>query len=105
MNTTAWELPELLQAFFVERLINQRHASACTVTSYRDAFRMLLEFAAQRHQQSPAQLRLVDLDATTILAFLDHLEQVRGNRVRTRNVRLAAIRAFFQYAAFKAPTE
>lgn len=105
MSTTTREFPELLQAFFVQRLVNQRQASACTVASYRDAFRLLLEFSAQRHRKSPAQLRLADLDATTILAFLDHLEQVRGNRVRTRNARLAAIHAFFQYAALHAPTE
>lgn len=105
MSTMAPTFPELLQAFFLQRLINQRNASACTITSYRDTFRLLLAFASERHHTSPAHLTLAELDAVTVLAFLDYLEQVRGNCIRTRNVRLAAIRAFFYFAALKAPTE
>jgi integrase/recombinase XerD len=34
-----------------------------------------------------------------VLAFLDHIEQVRNNSVRSRNARLAAVRSFLNYAA------
>jgi site-specific recombinase XerD len=36
-------------------------------------------------------------------AFLHHLETSRGNRVTTRNARLAAIHSLFRYAALQAP--
>lgn len=38
-----------------------------------------------------------------ISAFLDHLQEVRGNTVRTRNLRLTAIRSLFRYAAIRHP--
>ena len=52
---------------------------------------------------SPPTLDSSDLDAPLVGAFLDHLEQERGNSVRTRNARLAAIRSLFRYAALRHP--
>jgi site-specific recombinase XerD len=92
-----------LEAFFTERLINQRRASTNTVAAYRDAWRLLLRYAQDRTGKQPCQLDLVDLDAPFIAGFLDHLEQQRANCVRTRNARLAAIRSFFRYAALCHP--
>ena len=63
----------------------------------------LLRYAQNRTGKQPCQLDLTDLDATFIGGFLDHLEQERGNSVRTRNARLAAIRSFFRYAALRHP--
>ncbi len=94
----------LLQDYFGQRLISQRDASPRTVASYRDTFCLLLRFSEQRLGKSPVALTLGDLDATLILAFLDHLEQNRKNAVRSRNLRLAAIRSFFHYAALREPT-
>lgn len=96
-------LPRLIQAFFCERLQAQRQSSPCTVASYRDTFRLLLKFVERQTRRSPAQQRLQDLDAPLILRFLDHLEKERHNAPRTRNARLAAIRAFMHYAAFEEP--
>lgn len=101
MNTL--EFPALLQAFFTDRLLKQRQASAHTVTAYRNAFRLLLRFAADRIGRAPSQLRVADLDAEFLCEFLDHLERVRGNSARTRNARLAALHAFFRYIAFTEP--
>jgi integrase/recombinase XerD len=78
----------LLQEFFSQRLMAQSNASSATVASYRDTFRLLLQFAQERWNKSPAELCLSDLDAPFILAFLEHLEQSRGVCARTRNVRL-----------------
>src|SRR3954451_16139931 len=78
----------LVRQFFCQRLIAQQNASARTVASYRDTFRLLLAFFAENRGRSPAAIGIADLDAPVILAFLDHLEQVRGNGVRTRNARL-----------------
>jgi integrase/recombinase XerD len=95
--------PQLLQDFFLRRLIAQRGASARTVEAYRDAFELLLGFAQQRTGKSPATLGMADLDAPLVLDFLDHLETGRGNTVRTRNARLAAIHSFMRYAALRDP--
>ncbi len=92
-----------LEAFFTQRLAGQRHASPHTIAAYRDAWRLLLRFAQDRTGKEPSQLDLADLDAPVIGAFLDHLEQQRGNSARTRNARLAAIRSFFRYAALRHP--
>jgi site-specific recombinase XerD len=97
-------LGALLQQFFVERLIQQKHASGCTVAAYRDSFRLLLAFAARRLHKQPADLQLADLSATLILAFLQHLEKERHNSIRSRNARFVAIRSFMQYVAYQEPT-
>jgi site-specific recombinase XerD len=96
-------LGTLLQQFFMERLIQQKHASACTVATYRDSFQLLLAFAERRLHKKPTELRLVDLDAALILGFLEHLEKERHNSIRSRNARFIAIRSFMQYAALKEP--
>jgi len=93
----------LLQDFFCQCLINQRNASDCTIAAYRDTFRLLLRYLEQCHETSPDEVTLADLDAPRILAFLDHLQKVRNNSIRSRNSRLAALRSFFKYAASRDP--
>jgi site-specific recombinase XerD len=95
--------PILLQQFFLERLIQQRNASAQTVAAYRDSFRLLLQFAQRRLGKAPERLALSDLDTPLILAFLNHLESDRHNTIRSRNARFAAIRSFLHFAALKEP--
>ena len=95
--------PQLVQDFFLRRLVAQRGASARTVEAYRDAFELLLGFAEQRTGKPPSALGLADLDAPLVLDFLDHLEAERGNSARTRNARLAAIHSFMRYAALRDP--
>jgi site-specific recombinase XerD len=96
-------LAPTLQSFFTDRLIRQRQASGHTVAAYRDTWRLLLGYAATRTGSPPSQLDLADLDAPLIAAFLDHLELERGNSVRTRNARLAAIHSLFRFAALAHP--
>lgn len=95
--------PTLLQDFFCQRLIAQRNASARTVASYRDSFRLLLRYAHSHLRKAPAALSLTDLNAPFILSFLDYLEKERGNSVRSRNARLSAVRSFLRYASFRDP--
>lgn len=98
-------LPTLLQAFFTTRLMAQRKASPHTIASYRDTFRLLLQFAQKRLRKPPAQLELNDLDAALIGSFLEDLEKHRRNGARSRNLRLTAIRSFFRYASLEAPAQ
>jgi integrase/recombinase XerD len=93
----------LVQRFFTDRLLNQLGASPHTVAAYRDAFRLLLQFASERLRRSPSKLRMEDLDAPFLGKFLEYLELRRGNCVRTRNNRLAALHAFFRYVAVSEP--
>lgn len=102
-NVLSASLPALLQSFFVERLLTQREASAHTVAGYRDSFRLLLHFAAERLGKAPTDLAVADLDAPFIGQFLDHLEKDRANTARTRNARLSAIHSFFRYVALREP--
>jgi site-specific recombinase XerD len=101
--TTIATLSTLLQSFFTDRLMKQRKASPHTIASYRDTFRLLLEFANQRLKKPPAKLDFDDLSAPFIGDFLDHIQSNRHNGARTRNLRLTAIRSFFHYAAFQEP--
>lgn len=102
--TTNTNFPGLVQAFFTDRLLQQREASPNTVAGYRDCFRVLLRFAARRLRKDPSNLSLEDLDAPFIGEFLDHLEKERNNSARTRNTRLAAIHSFFHYISFQEPS-
>lgn len=102
MNTIS-TLPALLQAFFMDRLMQQRQASPHTVSSYRDTFRLLLQYAQKRLGKAPSNLTVPELDTPLLGAFLEHLERERKNSARSRNVRLAAIHCFFRYVALHAP--
>ncbi|WP_024336851.1 tyrosine-type recombinase/integrase, partial [Desulfotignum balticum] len=97
------DLARLLQAFFCQRLIQQRNVSHQTVCSYRDTFRLFLRFAEQQLGKSAAKMDLVDINASLVLAFLDDLESQRHNCIRSRNARLAAIRSFMHYSALLKP--
>lgn len=102
-STTVTDFPSLLQRFFTERLVQLRRASPNTIASYRDTFRLLLRFAVEQVGKQPSALAIDDLDAPFVASFLAHLESDRGNSVRSRNVRLAAIRSFFRYVALNEP--
>jgi len=101
---SASDFPALLQTFFTDHLRRQRQASPHTVAAYRNAFRLLLRFAATRLGRPPSRLVLADLDAAFLGEFLDHLERDRENSARSRNARLAAVHAFFRYVALSEPT-
>jgi len=96
-------LAPTLEAFFTQRLMTQRQASPHTISGYRDTMRLLLGFAAERSGKQPSKLDICDLDVRLVSAFLDHLEHDCGNTPSTRNVRLAAIRSLFRYAALRHP--
>lgn len=96
-------LAPLLQAFFTGRLMTQRRASPNTIAAYRDTFKLLFGYIHERTGKAPSSLEISDLNADIVTGFLTHLETVRGNSVRTRNARLAAIHSLFAYAALRHP--
>jgi site-specific recombinase XerD len=88
----------LVQQFFTQYLVAQRAVSPRTVACYRDAVKLFLDFAARKMHRAPTALRLTDITPELILSFLDDLEHTRHNAVRSRNLRLTALRSFLRYA-------
>jgi integrase/recombinase XerD len=103
MKSTSTLIGPLLQQFFVEHLLQHKHVSPQTTASYRDSFRLLLQYAKKHLKTEPVSLAVKALDAPVILSFLDSLEKDRHNSARSRNVRLAAIRSFFRWLTLRDP--
>lgn len=96
-------LAPYVQAFFADYLCQQKRLSPQTIVSCRDTFRLLLLFLRAQTGIEPSALRIADVDAPVVLTFLNYLEQERGNSVRSRNIRLSAIRSFFRLVALRDP--
>jgi integrase/recombinase XerD len=96
-------LAYLIESFFSEYLVAQRHVSPHTLASYRDMFRLLLPYVAKAVSRPLHELRIEDLNADRILLFLRWLEDERGITARSRNQRLSAIKSFFRHVGFKLP--
>jgi len=91
-------LSSLIERFFSDHLRAQRDLSIHTISAYGDTFRLFLRFLSEYRHKSIDQLGFEDLDADSILAFLNHLEATRHNTARTRNARLAALRSFARFS-------
>lgn len=92
-----------IQAFFADYLTSQRDMSPNTIASYRDSVKLLLAFAARHRHKEVSVLTFEDLGPDVVLKFLDDIEDTRGNTIRTRNARLAAIHTLFGYIAAHEP--
>ena len=93
-----------ITAFLQQRLPLERQASHNTCESYAYAFQLLFEYASDRLKVAPSDLQLEQLDAPLVLNFLSHLEKVRGNAPSSRNIRLAAIKAFMRFMEYRVPS-
>lgn len=96
-------LANFMKRFFSHYLPVQKGLATNTILAYRDAIKLLLCYAADALRKSVDELNVEELDESLVLAFLDHLEKTRGSTPRTRNARLAAIRAFFAFVAREEP--
>lgn len=92
-----------VQAFFADYLCQQKRQSPTTIIRCRDTFRLLRTFLRDESGVEPSALRMADLDAPAVRGLLNYLEQERGNSVRSRNIRLSAIRSFFRLVALRDP--
>lgn len=102
-------MPELvtlgpwLRRFLVEYIVTERNLARNTRKSYRDTFRLLLPFVSRKLRKPVDRLAVRDLTSRVVLQFLTHLEEDRGCSARTRNQRLAAIRAFARFVGSRDP--
>ncbi|MGK5089721.1 tyrosine-type recombinase/integrase [Bdellovibrionota bacterium FG-2] len=88
-----------ITAFIRERLICEN-----TRAAYAYTFQLLFSFANKRLGVAPSNLQIEQIDAPFVLAFLDHIQQERGNCARSRNTRLAAIRSFMHFIEYRVPS-
>lgn len=93
------DFASLIRGFFDQHLISQRGLSGHTVLSYRDTFKLLLEFSGREARRAATDFSLDELTPELVQRFLRHLEEERDNGIVTRNLRLAAIHSFFRYLA------
>lgn len=97
------QLGRHLFAFLEDHLKCQKGLRPMTIRSYREGMRLFLQFVARDCRRKLTRLTLSDLTGERVRSFLQSLEQERGNGAQTRNQRLAAVRAFFEYLADREP--
>lgn len=103
MSASTPLLGTILTSFFNDHLKLQRGLRPNSITSYADAMRLFLQFAAANGKKKVTQLGLEDLDAEVVGRFLNSLEENRSNAAQSRNQRLAALRTFFEYVGQRFP--
>lgn len=96
-------LGQIVRSFFDDHLKVQKGLRPASIRSYGDTLRLFLAYVARDVRRSITKLRIEDMSFERTLAFLNHLEQTRGNHIRTRNQRLAALRTFYAYVAGRIP--
>ena len=94
---------DYIKRFFYKYLKEEKGLSNNTLFAYRDAIKLLLRFSAEYLKKKLDKLTIEDLDIKVIFAFLNSLENQRGCSISTRNLRLAAIRTFFDFIAREEP--
>ncbi len=87
-------LTKCLHKFFSYYLPQIKGGSPQTQKVYRKTFELFLLFAAKQKKCSVQSLQLEHLSIEIVIAFLQYLEKDRHNSIRTRNLRLAAIKSF-----------
>lgn len=97
-------LAPLITGYLRDYMPHQRGYSPHSCETYAHSFRLLFIFAAKRLGTTPSKLHAEQLDAQLVMDFLSHIERERGNGAVTRNVRLAAIKAFMRYVEFRLPS-
>ncbi len=96
-------LSTLIYQFFDQYLPRIKGCSQQTIRTYRDAYTLLLPFAAKYHDVKIRSLKIGHLSNDLILDFLDYLEKERLNKATTRNQRLAAIKSMAKMIRFMHP--
>jgi site-specific recombinase XerD len=97
------KLSTCIHKFFDQYLPHIKGMSPHTVKAYRDAFKLLLPFAASYHGIKIESLKLEHISPDLILSFLNQLEKERKNQSGTRNNRLTAIKSLANMIRFIYP--
>lgn len=92
-----------LTEFLSVYLPTQKNVSKNTIYSYRDTFKLLINYSQEVKNISAERITLDLLSKEWITDFLGWLETHRKCSISTRNQRLAAIHSFFRYAQAEEP--
>jgi site-specific recombinase XerD len=98
-------LGALVHSFFDDYLKTQKGVRPNSLKSYADAMRLFLQFASKTLERKITKLKIDDLGADLVTSFLNFLEESRGNAAQSRNQRLGALRAFFDYVGSRLPDQ
>lgn len=97
-------LAKYIKRFFSHYLPISKGLADNTILAYRDAVKLLICYAADKLNKSAEDLCIEQINESLVLDYLDYLEEKRGCTPRTRNTRLAAIRALFGFIAREEPS-
>lgn len=95
------DMAMLLKDFFETYLLKERGVSNHTIRSYSATFQSLYAFFKDNKGIRANKLFIKDLSRRSINDYLNWLEMEKGNKVSTRNSRLASVKAFCHYAQYK----
>ena len=90
-----------LEIFLRVHLPRELRASPHTRASYAQSFLQFTGFAAAMLSTKPSQISIEKLSVQVVLDFLDSLEKERENSIRTRNLRLVALKSFFRFMEYR----
>ena len=92
-----------LSTYFLKYMPTRTGYSSNTIKSYRDTFIILLRYCKDVLRIKPEKIEFKLLNRRMIEDFLSWLECQKRYSVSTRNLRLAALRAFFRYLQVESP--
>ena len=95
------DMAMLLKDFFETYLPKEKGVSNHTIRSYSATFQSLYAFFKDNKGIRANKLFVKDLSRRSINDYLNWLEMEKGNKVPTRNSRLASVKAFCHYAQYK----
>jgi len=97
------DLAKYLTGYLTSYLPDAKGLSTNTIASRRDTFTLFFSYLQDEKKISPSKADISSLDTATVTGFLNWLENARGCSVSTRNLRLSALKAFFQYIQTQTP--
>lgn len=92
-----------MTSFFTLYLPTRRDLSDNTISSYRDAFKLMLSFSDLVKGIPADKLKLKDFTESFVSDFINWLSNSRGNSAATQKQRLAAIHVFVNYLKTRVP--
>lgn len=89
----------LLRDYLTIYLLNQRKSSPNTVKAYRSAWNQFLKYLAAENKVRIIEVSFEMINKDSVSGYLTWLSEKKQATVTTKNNRLAAIRAFIDYAS------
>jgi len=97
------DFAKYLTEFLSVYLPEQKNVSKNTIHSYRDTFKLLINYSQEIKKKPVEKITLNVLSSEWIVDFLEWLGSERKCSISTRNQRLAAVHSFFRYVQAEEP--